>query len=693
MAAHYSTKLWRAYLGYLSKYYDKSIFYETCEELGMPTEYILKDDNWVSNQFTLDFVESLKRKTGNQLIARDVGRHIVTPDNLGPIEYELIQSLAIPALVYLRLPAEIKWGNRLVDIKITKFRPGHVRFSMVPNSLEIPNREVCNNLIGSLEGTQRVFNLDSIHVKHDKCIHNDAKECEFEIVYSARTLWLKRLRNFGLVLGLAYLGVRALDWIAGSKDYSGNITNILFLVSYLFSLVLLQIGKSYLSLRRHINQYHEQAHQKSQALHESYQKLERRFQESKTLNELSLALVRQSDSRGVIDTCLNSLTERLKYSRCLVMMLDSSGSKLQTAAFRGFDWAADRMGKLSFSFEKGNIRPGLFADILAQGETKSIFDVQSFQKGLKEENRNLIDALKIKGLIVCPLQDEISKFGLLAVGSAEGDRALNQDDVFLLDQVSRVMSLYFKNVRTLENERNAKNLFVKYVPAVVLQSLEGLNQDSLRPKTTKITSLFVDMRAFTATVETMNPDRVVDWVNLYFDFITECISSAGGVIDKLVGDEVVAFFLPSEANQFNSSRAGLQAAARIIGGFPSFNLKLLKQGFTSISLGMGICSGTAVLGNMGSSHRQNYTAIGDTVNLASRLQGLSKNYSDQFGAQASAILVGTRATFEEGKLQLRTHALGKHTVRGREKADELILVSAPELDTIDLNLHKRGLSS
>ena len=133
-----------------------------------------------------------------------------------------------------------------------------------------------------------------------------------------------------------------------------------------------------------------------------------------------------------------------------------------------------------------------------------------------------------------------------------------------------------------------------------------------------ITTLFADVRGFTAFSGAAGPQKTVSVLNQYFDGISAAIEEEGGVIDKYIGDEVMAIFgAPLELA--DSPLSAVRAALKIIKYSEILNEEMGRRGEDPIKLGIGLNSGGAVAGNMGSKNRLNYTVIGESVNIASRL--------------------------------------------------------------------------
>jgi adenylate cyclase len=138
-----------------------------------------------------------------------------------------------------------------------------------------------------------------------------------------------------------------------------------------------------------------------------------------------------------------------------------------------------------------------------------------------------------------------------------------------------------------------------------------------------ITVLFADIRGFTRLSEHANPEKVVHLLNKYFSAMTDIIFAHGGTLDKYLGDGLMALFgaptaTPDDAT--NALNAAVAMQRRVLG----INEDLRSEGLPEVAIGIGLHTGEAVVGYIGSERRSEYTAIGDTVNTASRLESNSK---------------------------------------------------------------------
>jgi adenylate cyclase len=138
-----------------------------------------------------------------------------------------------------------------------------------------------------------------------------------------------------------------------------------------------------------------------------------------------------------------------------------------------------------------------------------------------------------------------------------------------------------------------------------------------------VTVLFADIRGFTPLTEGMEPQEVIGLLNECMEHLSQAIDAEAGVVDKFIGDEVMAVF-GAPAVQEDHARRAVAAAVRMRVGMATFNAIREARGEEPLAIGVGINSGVAVAGNMGSANRMNYTVVGDMVNLASRLAGQAR---------------------------------------------------------------------
>lgn len=217
---------------------------------------------------------------------------------------------------------------------------------------------------------------------------------------------------------------------------------------------------------------------------------------------------------------------------------------------------------------------------------------------------------------------------------------------------------------SLEKKR-VTAVFTKYMePRLVNKLLEGGQAAlSLGGEKKLISILFVDIRGFTTMSEHLEPSEVVNILNEYLNLCAEAIFKYEGVLDKYIGDAAMALFgslLDDEDHAFKA----VQTALYMQKGASELSKRLEEKYGRSVSFGVGVNTGYAIVGNIGASHRLDYTAIGDAVNTAARLES---------NAKAGQILI-SKSTFERVETRIEVRSMGPLKVKGKEAEIEVFEV-------------------
>ena len=184
----------------------------------------------------------------------------------------------------------------------------------------------------------------------------------------------------------------------------------------------------------------------------------------------------------------------------------------------------------------------------------------------------------------------------------------------------------YRNITVERKSKFLRDAFNSYVsPEVVGQLIKDPDRLQLGGDRRKVTLLFSDIRGFTTLSESTDPEQLVTLLNEYLTPMTEIVMTNKGTLDKFIGDAVMAIY-GAPVEQQHQARHACTSAIEMISKLSEINKEWSENNLPNIDIGIGINTGEAVVGNMGADIRFDYTAIGDTVNLAARLEGQTKYY-------------------------------------------------------------------
>lgn len=177
----------------------------------------------------------------------------------------------------------------------------------------------------------------------------------------------------------------------------------------------------------------------------------------------------------------------------------------------------------------------------------------------------------------------------------------------------------------LRERRRLRRVFAGYVsPPILEEILSGRLEPGLKGERRTICVLFSDIRGFTSLSEQLEPEAVIAFLNRYFELMIQAIHEHEGTLDKFIGDGIMAFFGAPGALA-NPCQSAFAAAKDMLKALEGFNQEWTSQGREPLRIGIGLHFGEASVGHVGSETRNEYTAIGDVVNVASRVEGLTKD--------------------------------------------------------------------
>lgn len=321
--------------------------------------------------------------------------------------------------------------------------------------------------------------------------------------------------------------------------------------------------------------------------------------------------------------------------RFLVLLKDSDGGELSTVAAEFRNPGSAQAGA------QVTISKTVVDRVIAERISVLSFDTHSDQRFVEAKS---IVMQNISSVMCAPLLRKNDVLGVIYVDCRETMKLLREDDLDLLNAVAAETSIAVDNALThkrLVREELARAKYRRFMPPhVVDEILRSPNTLLLGGTNSCITALFSDIRGFTSMSEKLQPQIVVQILNEYFADMTPIVFDHQGLLDKFMGDGLMALFGVPYACDEAASNA-VAAAIAMQRRMTAVNEELKTQGLSEIAIGIGINTGTATVGYIGSRDRTDYTAIGDSVNLAARLEQravagqiiISRSTLDAIGSQ------------------------------------------------------------
>jgi class 3 adenylate cyclase len=609
------------------------------EVWGVTPEEAADGTRWLTYDEALGLSKAMVEVTGDADVTYKAGLMHAETSEVGALFY-VAKLLATPRAVYSRLPG---WGKDLSKItayELLEIREGEARleFRMKDGYPDHPLLDAKRR--GTLAAIPMSFDLPPAEVVEEACMNRGDATCIYRVSwqtpgskYTASILLMIAGALAGFVLGLLIHGHPF--WWASAGLLGGLL------------LGTLRRGVRRLRLARDRMRIQEG---QIGTLEELAQEQREQATRLEVLREISNLLHRLTGEEELVQRAAELVSKRLDFARVLYWKVE--GERLVPASGAGL--SAGVSGGLGDAWLPLNPvldgRPAdlaLFGLVLQQGKGRRVPDVGAFRADLTPRGQAILDRLNPGPFVVVPVTCEGEGVGVLAAERAEGGTVTDADQS-MLQQVANQLGLAMDNARMLdrlmeqkqrlEHELMLTEKFSHYLPSNVVQRLRDNPEERLEigGKTIRASVLFSDIKGFTNWAEGRPSEEVVSHLNRYFREMDAIIARTGGILDKRMGDGLMVVYLHPPGSNTEICEQGLDdpdtprhPAQRALEAALAMQREARRQaalgpdsGFPGLPIRIGVAHGWLNAGNIGSAHRIEYTVIGDTVNVASRLEQL-----------------------------------------------------------------------
>ncbi len=373
----------------------------------------------------------------------------------------------------------------------------------------------------------------------------------------------------------------------------------------------------------------------------------------------------------LLQSIMDKVTFVMNADRSTLFLIDENTNELWSKVAQG-----EGLKEIRFP-----IGVGIAGYVAESGDTLNIKDAYSDERFNKEIDKKT--GYITKTILCMPIKNTTGKtIGVTQVLNKKKG-TFQKSDENLLSAFSSLAAISIENSLIYEQIKRTMKTFELFVPKKFLDRIGKKGLESIKAGNVQqenVSVLFSDIREFTNISEKLTPDENLAFLNSYLQEMSDCVSKYDGFIDKFIGDAVMAIFDTEPAD--SSVKSAIDMRYRLL----EFNKRRKKNGEPPIEIGIGINTGLTIIGTIGSNDRIDSTVIGDSVNLASRLESLNKLYK-------TSILISS-VTYSQLKRpdDYLIRRIDKAAVKGKEKAVEIFEVFDVNPDEqIELKLNYMGV--
>ena len=610
----YNSRLIKNNVEYIKKFHPDLDLEDILHYSWIRTYEIEDQGHWFSQWQVDRFHERLTQKTGDSRISRKVGQFAATSEASGAVKHYALGFMT-PGAAYWVFEKIAPHLTRASTFKSQKLGANKYEILSKPNPGVVLKSYQCDNMLGQLEALSKLFTGRFPKVEHPECIHEGGAACRYLITleWTPSFMWRGMRSHFILAGLLACLGLHfAISY------FSWAVVTLLFVIFFLgISYYFEQLEKKDLSKTVEAQQ---------DAVKALLDQINIRYNDVQLVKEIGQATSMLLDTERLLKAVVAAMQNRLDFDRGGIWLANREKSRLVYRVGYGYNADVEEvLKKTDFNLDKPHSR-GVAVQSFREQRPFLVNDVGEIEKDISERSYSFIKKLKAQSFICVPIVYERESLGVLFVDNLKSKRPLSQSDISLLTGIATQIAISIRNAlsyqkleESKEREQNLRRLFEKYVPSPVIRRYVNSEEvDLFRGEESIITALFLDIRGFTSSSESMEAIDVVSFLNNYFEKCSLIISEESGHINKYTGDGFFAIFGAPEP-MLNHVNFGFNAARRILDMSKSFILE-----GRPMKIGIGLHTGRAIMGNIGCHTKIEFTAVGDTVNTAARLQEFTK---------------------------------------------------------------------
>ncbi len=565
------------------------------QKIGIPHEHLANSSNWISVKFLDSFLHHFSAFGNISDLSYKAGIELVTPHMMG-FNYFILKNFLSPELAFPQFPKMIGKFNRTRTCTVHEAKAGRVKIDIgLTASKILPEHDVsCLNWKACFKAYILVMTGQEPTVEKTKCCYKGDSACSYTITWQPKTK-------------LASFLIEKLIHLFDSKKH---------------------LRKEIEILSSNFEKFEHESHERYIELQNAKEKLDMRYRESHLLEKTSKLIQEASGLQEIVDTALKSICSDFGLDRTFLMLINDQKTELSTFSLHArqpefIDKGKSLLYAYKVDVSKKRENPAVISSVFLSGNPILIDRVEDHLFQFNDASKTLIQNLKTSSFIMVPVQGKNNIWGVLIADRISSDVRLNYSDLVLISRVSQHLGLALDKFAQLDHEKKMQSIFKKYVPLGLNISDKNEITNSIGGQMQWITCSFIDIRGFTKLSTKHSPQKILSILNHIFSAIQKTASQLGGTIDKFMGDGAMVVWGYQKTSTHYEENAVLFALA-LQKEIAIISEQIFQEAQETLAIGIGINSGNAIVGNIGNEERMEYTAIGSAVNLASRLESLTK---------------------------------------------------------------------
>ncbi len=625
---HYHSSIYKGYLLFLKNHFGEDRARQYMSSLPLTWDYLYSDSNWVSEAFSEIFYETISNIPDiPKNFSYQAGCLTMSPENIGPIQYWFVRFLSVKA-IFSQSVSIVKKIVKVDKLDVLENKDGSIAVKFTSNRETKFLNEIGENWRGHLESLPALHGLE-----RGKCeiVKLDERTMTIRVTWKHEDsrLWSKII-SLGPWIGV-YSVLLAMIFKGDGATTSAAVAALVLMVTIQWQAS--REKKMRVNDNKMMDDLIKNYEERYKELHSSKVKLDRRYKESRLVKDVIERITQTKSSEELINLTIREIKETLGYDRVLFMKHNHETNTLFIHSTSGFDPESEEAIK-SYSIDLSEITDKDFhlGNLYKNKRSILIPVTKDYLQNLSHSGKSMIEVAGSKSFIACTTASDRTSFGVMLVDYCTTERELNNDDLHIIQNLCNQLAILLEDAFTLEKEVKLRTSFQRFVPQEVIKrltqqdALSSRNDASLRD----VTILFSDIRNFVAKSERFAPSDIVRALNYYFSEMNNIVYAHKGIVDKFMGDGLMAVFNAFDTDPSHAVHA-CAAAIEMQNKLAKINQRISSmlnaEGvWQPITIGVGIHTGASIIGNIGSDHKMEFTAIGRTVNVAARLQDLTKKF-------------------------------------------------------------------